>query len=89
MKSGVLGPVYDALVHFGRPLLMHPRAFFFPELNTLIFSLFNDLSKTTEDETHLRISLIAFQIPHPDSSVTDFLWSMDQKVETFCPQLEH
>lgn len=62
------------------------RAFFFPELNALIFSLFNDFSKTTEDETHLWISLIAFQIPLPDSSVTDFLRSRDWKIETFCLQ---
>lgn len=62
------------------------RAFFFPELNALIFSLFNDFSKTTEDETHLWISLIAFQIPLPDSSVTDFLRSGDWKIETFCLQ---
>lgn len=52
---------------------MHPCAFFFPGLNTLIFSLFNVFSKTPEDETHLRISLIAFQGCLPDSSVTDLL----------------
>lgn len=83
MKFGEVGPVLEALVSIGRPLLMHPWAFFFPDLNTLIFSLFNVFRKTTEDETHLRISLIAFQIPLPDSSVTDFLRSRDLKIDTF------
>lgn len=65
---------------------MHPWAFFFLGLNTLIFSLFNVFSKTPEDETHLRISLIAFQGCLPDSSVTDFLRSGDPSIETFCPR---
>lgn len=68
---------------------MHPRAFFFPGLNTLIFSLFNVFSKTPEDETQLRISLIAFQGPLPDSSVTDFLWSWHRNIETFCTRFAH
>lgn len=52
----------------------------------MIFSLFNVFSKTPEDETHLRISLIAFQSSLPDSSVKDFLWSGRWKIETFYPR---